>query len=1136
MTIRRRLSVGVILATTTLLTPAALAQSEAATGTSPAAADALAQQFQDPPMEARPRVWWHWMNGNVTKDGIAKDLAWMKRVGIGGLQNFDADLDTPQVVEKRLVYMTPEWKDAFRFAASEADRLGLELAIAASPGWSETGGPWVKAEDGLKKVVWAETRVKGGRKFAGKLPKPPVTTGPFLDMPGSDPLAKITGEKGFKAPELYRDIAVLAVPDSGVAEVVPAYSSAGIALDAAALSDQSLTTGVTLPRGPVEAPTTLMASFAKPQTIRSATIAIPGAKNMFAGPTLDIRLEASDDGGAWRPVANIPVTSAPSTVGFEPTTARHFRLILAPLPFNGSNMGDPAPGVIVSGFLEMIAASAKAPLDIKQFRLSSETAIDQFEAKAGFAIARDYDALGMPDASAVGVDPARVIDLTGKMRPDGSLDWTPPKGTWRVIRLGSSLLGTTNHPAPPEATGLEVDKFDGPAVRRYLEHYIGTYKDAAGPDLVGERGVRALLTDSIEVGAANWTPRMVEQFRRLRGYDPMPYLPTLAGVLVGTREQSDKFLRDYRQTLADLMASEHYGTVAQVAHENGLKVYGEALEDNRPSLGDDMAMRRHADVPMAALWTFGRKEGPNPSYLVDMKGAASVAHIYGQNLVAAESMTSAVAPWAYAPNELRRIIDLEFASGVNRPVVHTSVHQPVDDKLPGLSLAIFGQFFNRHEAWAELARPWVDYMARTSLLLQAGRNVADVAYFYGEEGPLTALYGRQPIGDASRIYAYDFINRDALFNAVEVQGGEVIAKGGARYKAIQLGGSSRRMTVATLRRLAELVEAGATVIGLAPESSPALSDSKADFVTAVSKLWSGQPVTKVGAGRVLASADIEEALAGAGVAPDFHMTGASADAQVLFVHRKLDDGDVWFLNNRRPFAETVEARFRVTGKQPELWYADTGKSEAVSYRIENGETVVPMTLDAEDSVFVVFRKPAQADSRMIKKVTPITVANLESPWQVAFQSGRGAPSGVALPKLASLSEQADPAVKYFSGLATYKTSFTLPKPVSPSSPLWLNLGDVAEIAEVTVNGKHAGYAWHKPYRVDLSGLVRNGVNTLEIKVANLWVNRLIGDAQPDAKKVTWTAIPTYRADAPLRRSGLIGPVTLEVAGAVRSNP
>ncbi len=1135
MTIRNGLSIAAILAATTMLASAGMAkETPAAAAAKATEADELAQQFRDPPMEARPRVWWHWMNGNITKDGIAKDMAWMKRVGIGGLQNFDADLDTRQVVDKRLVYMTPEWKDAFRFAASEADRLGLELAIAASPGWSETGGPWVKPEDGLKKVVWSELRVKGGRTFFGKLPMPPVTTGPFLDMPTDDPLAKITGEKGFKAPEHYRDIAVFAVPDTALAEIIPAYSSGGKTIDGAALSDGNLTTGVTLPRGPAEDPATLVASYEKPQTIRSVTVAMPGAKSMFAGPTVDVRLEASDDASSWRKVSDLPITGAPSTVSFPPVNARHFRLVLAPLQFSGSNMGDPAPGVIVSGFLEMMASSAKAPIAVNQFRLNPDVMIDQFEAKAGFAIARDYDALGAPDASAVGVDPAKIIDLTNRMRPDGSLDWTPPQGQWRVIRMGSSLLGTTNHPAPPEATGLEVDKFDGAAVRRYLEHYLGTYKDAAGAELVGQRGVRALLTDSIEVGAANWTPRMIEQFRRLRGYDPTPYLPALAGVLVGTRAQSDKFLRDYRQTLADLMASEHYGTVAQVAHENGLKVYGEALEDNRPSLGDDMAMRRHADVPMAALWTFGRKAGPNPSYLADMKGAASVAHIYGQNIVAAESMTSAVAPWAYAPNELRRIIDLEFGTGVNRPVVHTSVHQPVDDKVPGLSLAIFGQFFNRHEAWAELARPWVDYMARSSLLLQAGRNVADVAYFYGEEGPLTALYGRNRIADAPKAHAYDFINRDALFDAVDVRDGDVVARGGARYRAIQLGGSSRKMTLATLQRLAALVEAGATVIGKAPSGSPALTDKQEDFAAVVARLWSGQPVTKVGAGKVIASDDVDAALALDGIAPDFHLEGASGDVEVLFVHRKLSDGDVWFVNNRRPGTEQVEAHFRVTGKQPELWHADTGATEPVSYRIENGETVVPMTLDAESSVFVVFRKTAASSAMMLKKVVPTAVATLDKPWQVAFQTARGAPAAIMLPKLRSLTEQADPGVRYFSGVASYTTSFTLPKGVKPGAPLWLDLGEVGEIAEVTVNGKSAGYAWHKPYRVDLSGLVRQGRNALEVKVANLWVNRLIGDAQPDAKRVTWTAIPTYRADAPLRPSGLIGPVTLEAARP--SNP
>lgn len=1123
-----RSTFAVALLASSALLPALASAHEAAD----AANAPLEEKFQDPPQEARPRVWWHWMNGNISKDGIAKDLAWMKRVGIGGFQNFDAGLATPQVVDKRLVYMTPEWKDAFRFAAREADRLDLEMAIAASPGWSETGGPWVKAEDGLKKVVWSQTLVQGGRRFAGKLPALPSETGSFGDFHAPDELASITGEHGFVPPKYYSDIAVLAVPGAAAADPVPQITGAdGKAVDAAALFDGSYQTGLRVARGPAEPPAMLLATYARPQVVRSATLFIPGAKGMFSGATVTPVLEASEDGKTWRQIATFPVTAAPSTVSFAPVTARQFRLVLNPLPFQGSNLGDPAPGIAAAGgFVEMMAAGAKAPLDIRRFSLSAAAMVDQFEAKAGFSIARDYDALGAPNGAARGADAAQVIDLTGRMKADGTLDWTPPKGTWRVIRLGSSLLGTTNHPAPPEATGLEVDKFDGDAVRRYLEHYLGMYRDAAGPDMVGKRGVQAILTDSIEVGAANWTPKMVDQFRRLRGYDPTPWLPTLTGTLVGTRAEADRFLRDWRQTLADLMASEHYGTVARVAHENGLKVYGEALEDNRPSLGDDIAMRSHADVPMSALWTFGRAAGPNPSYLADMKGAASVAHIYGQNLVAAESMTSALAPWAYAPHDLRRIIDLEFVSGVNRPVVHTSVHQPVDDKVPGLSLAIFGQYFNRHEAWAELARPWVDYMARSSLLLQAGRNVADVAYFYGEEGPITGLYGQKPVADAPRVHAYDFINRDALFEAVKVEGGEIVGRGGARYRALYLGGSSTKMTLPTLKRLAALVEAGATVIGMAPEGSPSLKDDTAEFAALTARLWSGAGVTRLGAGQVIASRDVESALAGAGVRPDFRMEGGAADADVPFVHRLLPDGDLWYLVNRKTRDERFAARFRVSGKAPELWHADTGRIEAVSYRVENGETVVPLALAGEDSVFVVFRKAAAAASAEVAPVAERRLAALDGPWTVSFQQGRGAPAQIVLPALGSLSAQADPGVKYFSGMATYSRSFTLPRGVRPGQPLWLDLGEVAEIAEVRVNGQPVGYAWHKPFRVDLGKALKKGANTLEVRVANLWVNRLIGDAQPGAQKITWTAMPTYRADAPLRPSGLIGPVTLIAPG------
>ena len=1118
---------------TTLLAPTAIAQTlpPPAAVTQTSQSPSLEDQFRDPPQSARPHVWWHWMNGNVTKDGIAKDLAWMKRVGIGGLQNFDANLQTPQVVDKRLIYMTPEWKDAFRFAAREADRLGLELAIASSPGWSETGGPWVRPEDGLKKLVWSDTVVFGGKPFAGKLAAPPSVTGPYQNLGRAAGIEEMLAGPN-AAPRhhaaYYRDVAVLAVPVSPRVQIVPrVVLPTGATGDAATLFDGDLGTGVSVPRGPQEAPTTLSLSFDRPQPIRAVTLFMTGVSMQFAGPIVAPVLEASTDGANWRRIAALPVSDVPTTVAFAPVSAQHFRVVMVPLTSTMSNMDSGAPGADAPDLGAMMNARAQS-WQIRQLELSAEPRIDRFETKAGFALARDYYALGGPADGASGVAPGQVLDLTARLRPDGMLDWTPPKGQWRVIRFGFSLLGTENHPATPEATGLEVDKFDGPAVRRYMEHYLGMYRDAAGADLVGKRGVQALVTDSIEVGAANWTPRMVDQFKRLRGYDPIPWLPTLTGILVGSRAQSDAFLYDYRRTLADLIASEHYGTVAAVAHENGLKVYGEALEDNRPSLGDDMAMRRHADIPMAAMWVHSRAVGAKPSYLADIKGAASVAHIYGQNLVAAESLTSASAPWAFGPVDLKRIIDLEFVTGVNRPVIHTSVHQPIDDKVPGLSLFIFGQYFNRHESWAEMAGPWVDYMARNALMLQQGRNHADVAYFYGEEGPLTGLYGEKSVTDAPKSYAYDFINADALTSALTNDGAELASPGGARYRALFLGGSSRKMTLAALRRIAALADGGATVIGMKPEGTPSLADEAAEYSALLTKLWPGSgAITAAGNGRVIASNDVEASLRQIGVAPDFRFTGGQAGAEIPFVHRKLADGESYFLVNRLDRPETIEARFRVTGKAPELWHAETGKSEAVGYRIENGETVMPLTLLPEEAVHVVFRKPARAVALAVERPDPVELARLDGPWTVRFQAGRGAPASAALPALTPLDENAVPGIKYFSGIASYTRDFVAPRGWKRGQPLWLDLGDVRELAEVSVNGKPAGNAWHPPYQIDISAATKPGRNRLEVRVANLWVNRLIGDAQGGAQKVTWTAMPTYRVDAPLRRSGLIGPVTLK---------
>ncbi|XOU69583.1 glycosyl hydrolase [Sphingomonas sp. VDB2] len=406
--------------------------------------------------------------------------------------------------------------------------------------------------------------------------------------------------------------------------------------------------------------------------------------------------------------------------------------------------------------------------------------------------------------------------------------------------------------------------------------------------------------------------------------------------------------------------------------------------------------------------------------------------------------------------------------------------------------------------------------------MQQGRDHADLAYFYGEDAPITSLFEHGVPVDLPTRYAYDFVNADIIANRMSVDDGELVA-GNARYRALYLGGSSRVMTLSTLQRIAGLVDAGATVIGEAPERAPGLQDDAAAFKALTRRLWSGAPQGK---GRVIASSDVEAALASAGTGPDFRIGDGAQDADYRFVHRKLADGDLYFVNNRTSKAGHIEARFRVTGKQPEIWRAIDGTASPVSYRTEGGETVIPLDVGAEDALFILFRKAAVASSVTIAAKATRSVATLTSPWTVSFQSGRGAPASIAMSTLTPLESNADKGVRYFSGIATYATRFALPKGAKSGAPLWIDLGKIGDLAEVRVNGRLAGTSWFAPYRLDIGKLVKPGNNQLEVKVANLWVNRLIGDQQPGAEKITFTAAPTYKPDAPLRPSGLIGPVQL----------
>ena len=526
-----------------------------------------------------------------------------------------------------------------------------------------------------------------------------------------------------------------------------------------------------------------------------------------------------------------------------------------------------------------------------------------------------------------------VVDLASKMGADGTLNWTPPAGNWVVLRFGYSLLGITNHPATAEATGLEVDKLNRTYVRNYMDRYLDSYKETVGADYMGKRGIKYVITDSWEAGSQNWTDDMIAQFKKRRGYDPLPWMPVLTGQVVESAEASDRFLWDFRKTIGDLIADEHYGQVQASLKERGIGHYGESHESGRAFVADGMEVKKLNDIPMSAMWT--QVPGVNKEqfgYNADDRESASVAHIYGQNLAAAESLTAAAAPWAWSPSTLKPTADQELLNGINRFVIHESAHQPLIDKAPGLTLGPFGQWFNRNETWAEQAGAWVNYLARSSYMLQQGHFAADVIYFYGEDSNVTAIFNDKapamPPG-----YGFDYINADGLIHELNAGDGIITTKSGMSYRLLALDPYSRHMSLPVLRSIHKLVEQGAVVAGEKPTDTPSLADDAAEFKKLNDELFGdGSGMHSVGKGKVYAGLNAEAALKAMNIAPDFDHSRPQSDTRILFVHRKLTDADIYFLDNRNDRDETVDATFRIAGKEPELWYAETGKSEPASTR------------------------------------------------------------------------------------------------------------------------------------------------------------------------------------------------------------
>ncbi len=1122
------------------------------------AADALEAGFRTPPESAKARIWWHVMNGNITKEGVTLDLEAMKRVGIGGAQMFDADLKTPVMVAKPVKYMSPEWLEMLRHTAKEAQRLGLELAIHSSAGWSLTGGPWVKPAEAMQKLVWSTTPVTGPRRFTDRLAEPPAGFGRF-----QNPVSAKT-----PALHYFRDVAVVAFrmpPEVHLRDANPRVTGSLPRADLEKAVDGDPRTRIAL--GPGTPPLQITFEFARPFTARAFAMNL----TMFMhDEARDGTLEASDDGRTFRPVIALSehihrFTAVPRTFAFPPVTARWFRVVLYP--------------------------PSKGNASVDDIDLISGARIHRAEVKAGFTLLDDsYAAIPTPPAPAGMTVPSRdIVDLTARMAPDGGLTWDVPDGNWAIVRFGHSPTGQKNLPAPVEGQGLESDKLSREAVNSYLDGFLNPISKALGP-LMGKRGLTHLLSDSWEAGVQNWTPGFLGEFRRRRGYDAVPWMPAMIGHVVENAELSDRFLWDVRRTIADLVADHHYGTIAERLRARGMALYSEAPGIGLPITADQLQSKGRVDIPMGEFWlNTPTADEKVPTFQVtkgaaDCKEASAAGHIYGKPIIAAEAFSGAkeVNAWELSPFSLKALGDLHFTYGINRFVLHEYAHQAFRDRAPGFTLGPHGTHFGRLNNWWEQSRAWFSYVSRSQHLLQQGLFVADLAYFYGENAPVEGALRDKIDPVPPRGYDYDFVNAEVILTRMTVRDGRLMLPDGMSYRALVLP-PSRDMSLALARKIRDLVKEGATVIGPRPTRPSGLEgwpQSDTELSKLTDEVWgsctgSAACENRFGQGRVITGKPPLEVLEGAGIPQDF--TFKSPNAQLVYIHRRTKDTDIYFVSNQRARTEQVSCTFRVSGKAPELWDASSGRIERTVVHTSSGDrTTIPLRLDPAGSVFVVFRRAATgATIATLEKdgAAPLTgelvssdrghpqllafesgryelvggdgvprvvdVAALPSemaisgPFQLRFPPRRGAPPEVKLERLASWTDHGNAGIRHFSGTATYATDVTVPATLARGHRLFLDLGVVKEMAELKVNGRSLGILWKPPFRADVTTAIRPGRNRIEIAVTNVWSNRLIADSgRPEAERVTWTTHNPYKPDSPLLPSGLLGPVRLVPARLV----
>jgi len=1048
---------------------------------------ALKTGFQMPPDSIQTSVYWYWISDNISKEGIVKDLESMKKVGI--TRAFIGNIGLEHVSYGKVKFLSEEWWECMHTALKTASRLGIEIGIFNSPGWSQSGGPWVKPQQAMRYLTSSEILVRGPVLFQKKLIKPDSS---FQDV-------KVVA---YPAPTDYK---------SDIRGLKPLLSTDLEINNVSAFMDKNMESVINFNK---DGPFKLDISTGLPFTTRSLVI-YPAKFPTFLEGDVQIKVK-----GIYQTIKHFQIERTntglqsgftpygPAAISLPTVSAKEFRILFT-------------RHTITSGIAEINFSAAPVV----------ENYIEKTLAKMWHDPYPYWSAYQWPlqavvseDSQSV-IDPKRVLDISQFMTAGGTLNWKVPPGEWIIERCGMTPTRVTNAPATPEGTGLETDKMSKKHINAHFDAFLGEIIRRIPAE--DRKTWKITVEDSYETGGQNWSDDLLDKFRVSFGYSPLPYLPVLQGKVVGSADQSDRFLWDLRRFVADNLAYEYVAGLREISHKHGLTTWLENY-GHGGFPGEFLQYGGQSDEVAGEFWSEGALGA------IENRAAASCAHIYGKTKVSAESFTCVEGNFTRYPALMKQRADRFFAEGINSTLLHVYIHQP-NDELPGIN-TWFGNEFNRLNTWYYDMDIFLKYIKRCNLILQQGKYVADVAYFISEDAPkMTGI--QDPALPAG--YSFDYINAEVIKNRVKVKDGKLVLPDGMTYSILVLP-KLETMRPELLLKIKELVEQGAVVLGSRPSRSPSLQDyGKADqqIQQIAAQLWgniggSTVKINKVGKGMVIEGMSLEEVFSQTKIKPDCQTNPADS---VLFIHRKLENSSIYFLSNQQHKTVNINPRFRIEGKSPELWDPITGKTRDLpDYNISDSTTSIPLKLEAFESAFIVFRKDTDLNTvksnanfanypRLIKNIP------IKGDWYVNFDPKMWGPAKpVIFKQLQDWTLNASDSIKYYSGTALYHNAFEISK-VNKNESIVLDLGVVTAIAKVKVNGVDVGGAWAPPYKVDITSALKKGKNILEVKVVNTWVNHLIGDSRlPEKDRKIPKKYNIYLPDSKLMPAGLVGPVKLEV--------